>query len=489
MGDQEIAWLHTPTAYETWDNFLRGLKRLESSGIIPGLYVNDHHAYPQRTTAVPEVVVGRRDRKGRLHIRWYKVTDAAPQSRWVELLLQRRPPPLAIIAGWSSDRAAELAEVLRDAPEARKPVLLLASATAEQIATDTSMTGPAGPPLLSLYDKTFRFCFSNRQMAEALADFLLSDPALRPQGGVEPLLAAVGSAYRDPVIALAALSTPHLPVFAVDWQDDPYSLDLSFHLRYELSRRCPTTLGAPRLVVIRSQIPFSTGPTHQPNAAEAEAVWHILQHVPPPPQRTVLLLPTVTAPARRIIRSLIQEQTDIGERMIAVIGDGISVNTLFRDRDIAWPISALSIPVVLFTHADPFAWDTAEAETSVLASYALPAPAAGEVCSTTEDVEHFRRLGQVLLTAVYNQQSLELVADSAELSQALRSSQPPFFHDDGNRRGGNGEHIVVLWPQSPGGTDPTVEGVLEVYTRQLPDKQWRCLHRRILHRLHYERAR
>lgn len=488
-GDQEIAWLHMPTAYETWDNFLRGLKRVEFSGAIPHLYVDDSRAYPQRTTAVPEVVVGRSDRAGRLHFRWYKVTDTLSQSRWMELLLQRSPPPLAVIAGWSSDRAVELAEVLRSAPHPHKPALLLTAATAEQIAVDVSMTGPAGPRLIAIYDKTFRFCFSNRQMAEALTDFLLNEPSLRPQGGIEPLVLAIGTAHRDPAAALAALWTPEVPAFAIDWQDDPYSLDLSFHLRYELNRRTPATLGAPRLVLIRSQIPFSTGPIHQPNAAESDAVLHILQHLPPPPQRTLLLLPTVTAPARRVLRALAQEQSEIGEQIVAVIGDGITVNTLFRDREVAWPISALSIPVVLFTHADPCAWDPTDNASSSPSGYALPTPAAGELRSTTEDIEHFRRLCEVLLTAAYRDEPAALAEDAEQLCQFLRTRQCHFFDTEGNRRGGSGEHIVVLRPSPSGATDPTVEGTLEVYTRRDPRESWHCLHRRILYRLHYDRSR
>ena len=63
-GDQEIAWLHNPTSYESWENFVWGAKRAEMAvdGGPDGLEVDDANAYPVRTTAVPEVVVRRRVR-------------------------------------------------------------------------------------------------------------------------------------------------------------------------------------------------------------------------------------------------------------------------------------------------------------------------------------------------------------------------------------------------------------------------------------------
>ena len=487
-GDQEIAWFHTPTAYEAWDHFVRALKRIERNHTIPHFFVDDTHAFPHRTTAIPEVIIGRSDRMGRLQIRWYKVTDVVPQSRWVELLLRRSPAPLAIIAGWSSDRAAELAEALRDAPQGDKPVLLLTAATAEQVATDAAMTGPAGPPLLSLYDRTFRFCFSNRQMAEALSDFLLSEPSLRPHAGADPWLLTTGTAWCNPWAALATLLCPEIPAFAIDWQDDPYSLDLSLHLRRELTRRCPTLPGGPRLIVIRSQIPFSTGSVHQPNAAELDAIHHLLQHLPPPPRRTVLLLPTVTVPARRVLQALVQEESEVGQRLVAITGDGISVNTLFRDRDVAWPIRSMPIPLVLFAHADPFAWDDAQERDGLTNGYALPAPPPGQVCSTTEDVEHLRRLMEVLVTAAYTTEPPVLISKAEQLCQALRRLQPPFFDPAGNRQGGSGEYIVVLRPQPTGVEDPRCEALLEVYTRQAGARGWFCLHRRQLYRFYHERT-
>ena len=85
-------------------------------------------------TAVPEVVVSRDGFAGKIRVRWYKVTNYAPVDAWVQALAERRPAPLAIVGGWSSDRARDLAEAMhRQAWTGEKPLLLLSTATAETV--------------------------------------------------------------------------------------------------------------------------------------------------------------------------------------------------------------------------------------------------------------------------------------------------------------------------------------------------------------------
>jgi hypothetical protein len=81
-GDEEIAWLHNPTSYESWENFVAGVKRAEMDSQTgpAGLEVDVSGAYPDRTTAVPEIVLHRAGYAGAVRIRWYKVTDEASQE-------------------------------------------------------------------------------------------------------------------------------------------------------------------------------------------------------------------------------------------------------------------------------------------------------------------------------------------------------------------------------------------------------------------------
>src|SRR5262249_62355637 len=107
--------------------------------------------------------------------------------------LKRQPPPLAIIGGSSSDSARELAKNLQryakelQLPAEHRPLLLLTAATADRVAPfNESKAGqpaaePAGLPLMRLYPgRTFRFCFTNKQMAMAVSDFIWSRDDLRP---------------------------------------------------------------------------------------------------------------------------------------------------------------------------------------------------------------------------------------------------------------------------------------------------------------------
>lgn len=468
-GDEEVAWLHNPTSYESWENFVAAVKRaeMESEAGPGGLEVDVTGAYPDRTTAVPEIVINRAGYTGAVRIRWYKVTDEANQEAWVRALARRDRPPIAVLGGWSSDRAKELADAMRDAPwTGERPLLLISQATAGEVyrAADSYPVGYVPPQLIKLYDRSFRFCFTNKQMAEAVTDYVFSDPALRP--GPPP-----------------AAEAPPLPGFAIAWEDDDYSVDLSRQFRREINARGEQP-GATRIGMILDTVPFSVGRLNRPNAREAAVAGQILRQLPPPGSRTVLVLPTVSAPARRTLRSLVQGNPGIGKQLVALTGDGIGVNTFYRDRDFAWPVRSLPVPVVLFTHADPFAWDEPGGRRPPR-DYAIHPPAPGQTRSTTEDIQHFTRLGRIMASGLFPAGGREVAHNPAAVSETLRGLK--FFDGDGNRLSGTGEHVVVLRP-SPGpeavGERLRAEAVLEVYVREGDgaERKWRRLHAQVLTR-------
>ncbi|QJW95362.1 hypothetical protein [Frigoriglobus tundricola] len=377
--DHEVAWLHTSTSGESWEDFVWGLKRTEmaGSGAPAGLRVDDSAAFPDRTTEIPEVVVSRDGYEGRLRFRWYKVTNYAPAHAWVKALAERDRAPLAIIGGWSSDRARELAEALRDQPwPGERPLFLIATATADSVYPDEDnyAAGYKEPPkLIGLYDRAFRFCFTNRQMAEAVTDFVLTDPGLRPGPAVLPGLRAVPGAVGGGWAALTWLAElsapppgvaplpdvraagPGLPAFAVAWKDAPYSLDLCQQFREVLAAQ-----GAPRP-------PAGGDRVHGP-AVQRRPV------LPPEPVRGPggRSHPGEPAAARRADARGAADRDRAGppgaqrpgpgeprraRRLVAITGDGIPVNALFRDGEFAWPVRAIPVPLVLFTHTDPLDWD------------------------------------------------------------------------------------------------------------------------------------
>src|SRR5437764_7649897 len=106
-GDQEIAWFHTTTSTSTWERFIAGVHYAARQE--PRLRVDDSRAFPDLTTAVPEVVVSLEGSDQRLLIRWYKQSGGVSVEDWMRELAKRDPPPLAIMGGGSSDRALELA--------------------------------------------------------------------------------------------------------------------------------------------------------------------------------------------------------------------------------------------------------------------------------------------------------------------------------------------------------------------------------------------
>src|SRR5581483_1553891 len=95
--------------------------------------------------------------------------------------------------------------------------------------------GPAefGPkPLMDVYpSRSFRFCFTNQQMAQAVVDFVWSQPDLAPYGNPLLALSAVPAAAVDPWMVLGPLAAhaqeSHPSAAALEWDDDPYSIDLS----------------------------------------------------------------------------------------------------------------------------------------------------------------------------------------------------------------------------------------------------------------------
>jgi hypothetical protein len=480
-GDQEMAWIHTTTAGTTWERFVSGMKRAGLA--VPGLQVDDARAFPEQTTATPEVVLRMPGRGGSLRIRWYKLTSEATAAEWVKALARRDPAPLALIGGGSSDRAAELARALNAQAEwhGDRPLLLITTATADAILAGHEEFSPdqrTWPKLIDVYDdRSFRFCFTNRQMAEAVTDFVLQDATLRPGPAVWPGFRAVPLAAGGPWVALAGLSelwadTP-APVFSLAWEDDPYSVDLCGQFKDVLFARLaraawPERLG-PRVdpTFFHQRVEFSVGGFSRPNRHEATAADTILGNLPPRGQRGLLVIPTVAPPARRVLQTLAEGQPRIGRRLVALTGDGISVNTIYRDADFAWPIRSLQIPLVMFTHNNPFGWDGPGGPTPP-PGYELKPP------NSTEDVLHFAELGRVAAQAAFPRPEEPpvavrggLVNRADALLRRLRDHAPAFFDKEGDRLGSSGEHVVVLRPNYdpvvPG--RPRPDGTIEAYRR------------------------
>ncbi len=441
-GDRELAYLHTTTNAATWERLVSGIARLPS--VVPGLTVDDAAAFQDSTTAVPELVLARAGHAGRLRIRWYKLNRDASTADWVDALAARAPAPLAVVGGGSTDRAVELARAMngRATWAGLPPALFITTATADEI-----RTGDGHPRLVDIYDnRSFRFCFSNRQMADAVLDFVWATPDLTPIDFTEV-------ARRAACPPLAAW--PNRPEFRPNvlsavWGDDPYSVDLQSQFGAALRERfAARPNGAVGYDYQQLRMTFSVGGFQQPNAEEAvnaAGIADVLRGLPP--QRSLLVLPTVAQPARRFLRAVLEAYPDAARQLVVVTGDGIPVNAILRDGEFAWPVGALNVPLVLFTHNDPVAWDAVPHPSG----YAFAPP------TGTEEATHFGEMGRVIAEACFPTGGAT-VRDADELIGRLHALSPAFFDGNGERLGGTGEHVVVVRPRDHAPTGAADLGV------------------------------
>jgi hypothetical protein len=242
----------------------------------------------------------------------------------------------------------------------RKPLLFLTTATADRVplpgdvphVEDLDLAAdpvrPAHLPqtasLNRLYPgRTFRFCFSNQQMSEAMTRFIWSRADLKPEGP---------------------------PVHLVQWMDDTYSSDLIDGFVKALRPHEPEFLRghtgeAPfSLKIIES----SVGTFDTANRFEAMQVSFFITELDnsKPLARTPLVLAGQTMPSRRFLREFARtirtahvertepaDRADLFRRIYIVSGDAISFNTVYRDRLVTWHIKDLPFPLLFFCHANP----------------------------------------------------------------------------------------------------------------------------------------
>lgn len=484
-GDQEIAWLMPATSLSSWDRFVEAVRLLvsESGGSL--VWVSD----VQRSRAhqdIPELALQYQGSRARLWIRWYKLTGDYSAKHWIWSLLQRKPKPLAIIGGNTSDRAVELVRLLRERHEQDPdtPALLLTTATADE----TEVYSGAGlTDLLSVYPgRTFRFCFTNRQMAEALVDFVASRPTWLPTQRIWD---------------------------AITWRDDPYSEDFANRISDALRGR---ELGWLR----KSVVPYSVGDTLLPSEREREvleedliATWAQGGHSP-----HVLVLPTVERVSRRVLIGLIQAAPWVAERLTVVVGDSMSFNVVCRDRRLLWPTELLPVRVLLFAHEEPVRWTGeslrpwAEVAESVLegaswlhgivptASTSLAISVSRE--SASDDLLLWVRILRGLKHAAWGSAAIErsgIAADWQASAQPMASATREFiarlrdyrdelgelfFDESGNRRGGAGEYVICVEVWRPVNRLATWS-VVEVWHSQRADKgqrSWQLRYRWLMPR-------
>jgi hypothetical protein len=484
--DQEIAWLYAATNSAPWVRFVAAARharqRLARLETPLNLEIDETNAFPAQTTAVPELMLAVPAVKGSLRVRWYKLTSEQKTADWVKALLERPRPPLAVVGGSSSDLGIELAQSLatRHGPEPAAPLLLLTTATAETVEEDSGER-----PLNSLYPgRTFRFCFTNRRMAEVVAHFIWAKKELRPDND---------------------------PLYLTYWKDDPYSADLTKRFQdalagpagrsaardwaglagFSLTGGVPVPVnnlpwGHFRLTMPESSvIPYSVGTFDRPNRWETEAADFLMGQklrLNPKQQRPLLILPGAAGPARRFLRALVRASPIEARRFVVATGDAIPFNTIYRDRTVAWPIQDLPFSLVLFCHRNPV-----DSSAGFQAEGNSPLAEQDESAHTgTDDLLLFADLIEAVSLASF--EPPQLAANAERLGEHMRRLRwstavnglgygiegRPLFDDQGDRNNGTGEHVVYLRP-SIHDYEVEPEASLEVWRWQAdnePGRRW-----------------
>jgi len=212
-GQHEVVWLDSTTNLTGWRQLVDGLKLLFKAE-ERSIFVDDRAAFPVQTTDVPELVLKLPNSDQRLVFRQYPLTSDWNSERWIGALMRRSPPPLAIIGGSFTDQARELARQLarqtRNLPREQHPVLVLPTATADRVLREGEVYGAeetVGEGLTEIYpQRTYRFCFSNQQMARAILNHIRNQADLRPDTEL---------------------------IHFVGWNDDRYSRDLTDAFSWE----------------------------------------------------------------------------------------------------------------------------------------------------------------------------------------------------------------------------------------------------------------
>jgi hypothetical protein len=458
-NESEIVWLYSATSESSWERFVsavgRAAKRLQAD--YPDLAVRiDGNTFPLQTTAHPEVALTVRQGSARLLFRWYKLSSDQKTDQWVTALLNgSRRPPLAIIGGSSSEQAKEIALSLQAQVEQRHlataPLLLLTTATAARV--PLGKTSAELEPLTGLHaGRTFRFCFTNPQMADDVTQFVQERDELRPTAG---------------------------PAYVAMWEDDAFSTDLTGHFLHALERPA----GGPSPQPVAVHIDYSVGGFDQPNRWEAREVKSLMKERLAQASDQSRPLLVLAAPgsqqARRFLRGLERLAPVEARRFVIVTGDALSFNTVYRDRNDLWPIQDLPFDLVFFCHRNPV-----EDSAGFLHEDDQDADAAGRTPpeTGTEDLLLYVDIVEALVQAVNQGQTMPGNGD--ELGERLRQARwldgrvavgddgPRLFDDDGNRRSGTGEHIVWLRPKIVGDEQHAnrqqvlPRAIIEVYNRQ-----------------------
>jgi hypothetical protein len=508
-GDQEIAWIAPATSGDGWERLVAAFDLLQkdpaSSKAGHTLKINLDNAFLALTADVPEISIYYEENPdAKLWIRWYKLSGENPSPHWFEKLIHRGRPPLAVIGGETSDRAlyqSRALEAIKDRWSGPAPLYFITNATAERYYPRDIQTGEVPhvewPRLMKVYPgRTFRFCFTNKRIVTAVLDFLRQNPQVCAQRLAEPQVYAGIVAQGDLLGSMGLLTAtgyfqPYYPSMLA-WADNAYSKDLG-EIFLQIFAEQAGARDGPFIDFYNSYIDYSVGPFLEPNPREAIAVGLFLEHPRFRDRPQLLALPAGAQPARRFLRALCRQAPLEIRNVVVVTGDAVSFNSIYRDRNVAWNIQDMPVPLVIFSHRNPM--DSA-------AGFGKK-DADGRTDNTgTQDVLLQRDLAEALVLAAFGPGGLAGDADQflkrlghtrwskGHIHNDLIKDDPPplskggpggsalpgrpFFDSAGDRLPDTGEHIIWLRPVFQGNRN-LAEGFLAIYRVGGNQRAWRSV--------------
>jgi hypothetical protein len=273
-----------------------------------------------------------------------------------------------------------------------------------------------------------------------------------PHAAALPAALAAGGSLSALGLVLCQDQLPPVSLYALAWADDPYSRDLAdrfIKLFPDHFDRVPMTRAAPR--VTYDPVLYGVGDRDRPNPPEALAINTFFASDNPLLQgnRELLVLPTGTERARRVLQALANRAPVDVRNLVVLSGDSITFNSVYRDRDVAWNIQDLPVPLIFFSHRNPI---NRAAGFRPHGDDRDPAAATG-----TQDLLLYRDIMEAVVQAAGLPGGT--LGDADHLREGLRAMRwdggrvilkgegGPFFDPDGNRSNRTGEHVVWVNPR------------------------------------------
>ncbi|MEI7852849.1 MAG: hypothetical protein WCJ06_04025 [Planctomycetota bacterium] len=466
-NEKEIAWIYPASYSSAWERLVSSGKLLANHPdpfLAKVKFELGSQTFPELTASVPFFKISHPNSKLVIVVKWYKISSDMKYEDWVEKLFSRSIIPSAIVAGPTTDDAMAIvqavAKVVAKVNVGKAPPLILTTASSNTLAKDFNGTfGPNSTDdigLMGIYpEKTFRFGFDNRIMSDAIIRLLWSNPDLKPDSD---------------------------PVHIVLWEDDSYARDFVATFWASLNKQtvadglaaygwvCSTVFAqqntnfafllAPPLQMLGKKassfsmnmhpipqiIDSSIGVRYAANRFEKEALRFLLLDIKLKPEQTqpLMVVGSQALQARRFLRELSLSDPKLAQKMVVVTGDTLSLNTVYRDREVAWPVSELPSKVVFFSHANPVSHEAGFRPINDWADTGHLAKA-----TSTEELIFSSQILEGLLPGLFidtGDLSLYLKKLTWDGDRVTVEKGTPLFDAAGNRNAGTGEFIGVLKP-------------------------------------------